>query len=193
MQTSCSVIRSKQENWGIIAFTETHWKKGTKGRNITGYSAVHIERSSFGKKGGGIAIWIKETIPFTIWSSEIESEGEVINEAELLWVVIETMNGQMAVGITYIGVNTPENSARNETLHQKIVNDHRELSKAGIKVLLIGDFNGHITPATKLSLGKYDKNGKRLENTRKQCKMSIMNFTSKCHGKWTWIGRVRRQ
>ena len=63
---------------------------------------------------------------------------------EISWVII-CGSQDMAVGVVYYSVVRDQKGITwNEKLHEKIESDTTELKQQGKRVVLLGDFNGHI-------------------------------------------------
>ena len=72
-----------------------------------------------------------------------KSGSQTINE--LLWVILlEAGGSSTAIGLVYLGVNKPVNDPWNDEILDSIHSDITLLHREGHRVVLLGDFNGHI-------------------------------------------------
>ena len=63
---------------------------------------------------------------------------------ERLWVVVKGARQTIAVGVVYMGVNTRLYRAWNNNSWEKLDVEVGALHSQGFKLVLAGDFNGHI-------------------------------------------------
>ena len=68
---------------------ETNWREGSKGKHLKGYKIYWKCRKVNSKKGGGIAIFVKENIVSYKWERD-EGLSEDINDT--IWIVIKLEN-----------------------------------------------------------------------------------------------------
>ncbi len=67
--------RAKANDADVICLTETHWKVGHQGRNIDGYRRYWRRRNPEERKGGGIAMYVKENMKAMEWESPSQGEN----------------------------------------------------------------------------------------------------------------------
>ena len=181
---------SEENKWNAIAFTETHRKKGGKAMSLRGYQVFEKRRSPEAKKGGGIALFVKENVQCYEWVND-RSESEA--DSELLWVVIKGTHTDIALGIVYVGVQTTKNKKWNDDLYEALQQDITALKTTGKKVLIHGDFNGHIkNEGDDINDWSGDTNGTRLLQLARTEDLEIVNFSPKCTGKWTWMRGTKK-
>ena len=97
---------------------------------LTGY--VMFRRDRIGRRGGGVILYVKESIQ----AYEIKLEREA-NCDEAVWCKIVSGNSTLTVGLVYRSPNI------NEEDNTKIQNAIKEVSKG--ECIIMGDFNhGHI-------------------------------------------------
>ena len=77
----------QEDRWGIVALTETHWRQGNQGKELPGYRSFKAERDVLDKKGGGIAVFVKEERQVYQWEGEMRDEWELVKN-ENIWVVL---------------------------------------------------------------------------------------------------------
>ncbi|KAK2186846.1 hypothetical protein NP493_187g03054 [Ridgeia piscesae] len=111
---------------------------------MTGY--VMFRKDRIGRRGGGIILYIKESIQAYEIKLEKEAEWE-----EAVWCNIVTGNSTLTVGLVYRSQNisTHEN--------EKVQNAIKEVSKRDC--IIMGDFNhGRIQWTSRQSTGSEDQN-----------------------------------
>jgi exonuclease III len=152
--------QSIENNWDVIAFCETHWKMGVKGPEMPGYARFDNRRDLDQRKGGGVAIWVKNDIEAHEWLID-DKDREA--GSEILWVVLRGGDKDIAVGVVYMGVQSTELESWNDAILDNLKADIRCLKEQGKEVALFGDFNGHITKTSGgLADWKGDRNGRRV-------------------------------
>ena len=77
----------QEDKWGIVALTETHWRQGSRRKELPGYRSFKAERDVLDKKGGGIAIFVKEDRQVYQWEGEMRDEWELVKN-ENIWIVL---------------------------------------------------------------------------------------------------------
>ena len=119
------------ENFDIIAITETWIDTGNKNFlsefKIEGYELFHEDRK--GRRGGGVAIYVKDTLSFTVNNSVREDVN-----SQSIWVDILNGREKLVVGIQY----RPPNLRREDTITLL-----QEISRAcrNKNVCFLGDYN----------------------------------------------------
>ena len=109
---------------------------------MTGY--VMFRKDRLGRRGGGVILYIKESIQ----AYEIKLEKEA--ECEAVWCNIVTGNSTLTVGLVYRSPNI--SIEENEKMHNAI----KEVSKRDC--IIMGDFNhGHIKWTSLQSPGREDQ------------------------------------
>ena len=97
---------------------------------LTGY--VMFKRDRIGRRGGGIILYVKESIQ----AYEIKLEREA-DYGEAVWCIIVSGNSKLTIELVYRSPNI------NEEDNTKIQNAIKEVSKR--ECIIMGDFNhGHI-------------------------------------------------
>jgi exonuclease III len=183
----------ESEQWDVVLLTETHMREGAKAVNLQGYQSFLKCRPKASKKGGGVGVWTKNTLPVIQWSSPA---GDDMLQAEKLWLVVNSGQCETAVCVVYMATEVPSAEEWNDLLEQELHADIQYHLDAHREILVVGDFNGHIAmPAGKLS-GVYEasnRNGKRIESLTHSHNLTILNnHQDKCKGKWTWCRGAQR-
>ena len=90
-----------------------------------------FRRDRIGRRGGGVILYIKESIQ--VYEIKLEKEA---NCDETVWCNIDTGNSTLTIGLVYRSPNI------NEEDNRKLQNTIKELSKG--ECIIMGDFNhGH--------------------------------------------------
>ena len=170
----------KQNKWDIAIMVETHWQGGINGRSVEGYFVLDRQRDATAKKGGGLAVLVREGTAAVEWSSAEQGEGEA--RSELMWVIFPTVGvvPSFALGVVYL--SSGRSIIWNEHIGSQIWKDIIELRSMGH--LLIGDFNGHVRKLKETREG-IDENGRMVVNLEKELGLSVVNWSEKCKGSWT--------
>ena len=110
------------------------------------------------------------------------------NKKERMWVIVKDKSTKLALGLVYMGVNMKTNRARNKGLWDKLQRKTEELQNMECKVMLVGDFNGHIGVEREdwQEWGKVNENGRSPLKLVKKQNLQIANKSPKCEGKWIW-------
>ncbi|KAK2179356.1 hypothetical protein NP493_495g02001 [Ridgeia piscesae] len=110
---------------------------------MTGY--VMFRKDRLGRRGGGVILYIKESIQ--AYEIKLEKEAEC---EEAVWCNIVTGNSTLTVGLVYRSPNI--SMEENEKIHNAI----KEVSKRDC--IIMGDFNhGHIQWTSLQSTGREDQ------------------------------------
>ena len=123
------------ESWATLDISDAEL-------GMTGY--VMFRKDRLGRRGGGVILYIKESIQ----AYEIKLEKEA--ECEAVWCNIVTGNSTLTVGLVYRSPNI--SIEENEKMHNAI----KEVSKRDC--IIMGDFNhGHIKWTSLQSPGREDQ------------------------------------
>ena len=175
----------KESEIDVCLVTETHERRGVRVKGIPGFERLGKRRGIGGKKGGGIAIYIREGIMGTEinWGKDMTAEwekSEAFNEIE--WVEAVLGGEKTAVGVVYMGregVDREWNDRIMEWLRRQI----QELQQRGCRLILGGDFNGHIGNGEQGIKGNKEEinvNGRRVLELAKDKELEIVNMGGKC-------------
>jgi len=137
-------------------------------------------------------VWVRDRWVAYEWEAGEEGEGEdklrELTEKERMWVIIKGAEYDVAVGVVYMGVNSRLNKEWNERIWERLEWEIGELKQIGFRVVLAGDFNGHIGKEEGEwgRWGKINTNGRKLLRLAEKRNMVIANRMEKCTGKYTW-------
>jgi hypothetical protein len=183
-----------QEKWDIVGVVETNWREGYKKGGIKGYKLYKRMRRADMKGGGGIAVWIKEDYKGFDWEQD---EGDRLwQKDEICWIIIPRENqDNVAIGFTYLAPEGEKNVEWNNSIEEQLTQDMASLREAGNRVMLIGDFNGHIKEGdggVRQGDNRTDTNGQRIKNIMRSQNLIMMNKSTKCQGKWTFMRKNQK-
>ena len=105
----------------INSLVQVHINSGTAGY-------VMFRRDRIGRRGGGVILYVKESIQ--AYEIKLESEADY---DEAIWCKIVSGNSKLTIGLVYRSPNI------NEADHTKIQNAIKEVSKG--ECIIMGDFN----------------------------------------------------
>ncbi len=175
--------RTREQGADIICLTETHWKEGDKGQEVKGYRRYWRRRAPEEKKGGGVAIFVKNDLSAWEWERQSESRSN-----EHIWIVVQGQSEEIAIGVVYMGID--KYKGWNDKMEQALTEDLAQLEAEGKTIILLGDFNAHITEKdggvpNQDKKTKTNTNGGRLTRLMDEHGLEMMNKSTKCRGKWT--------
>ena len=183
----------QKEKFDILALTETHWREEQKGQNIQGYRRFRVDRGGDAKKGGGIAVFVRQGRQAYQWEGKTRAELSLVAK-ENIWIILEG-EVDLAVGVIYMA--SGQNKSKNEwnrDLFEKVDAEIEELQEAGKEIFLVGDFNGHVEGKKQEggSIYRGDMQGKRMQEAWERWKLTVINWTDKCEGKWTRMRNMQK-
>ena len=178
----------QKDHWDVLAMCETHWYGGVPVPSIPGYKLYHTQRSVDMKKGGGLAIYIKENIQsyqYQFPTLHPDDDSPYI-ATEITWIILPSKQGPLALGLVYLPSGRDNLNWRTK-LHDTLLLQITHFTLQGMKTMLIGDFNGHLNQSTSDDLVGLDQNGRLLADIHNSGRMEIMNGKDICSGKYTWM------
>ena len=153
-------VMADDNAWDVILATETHRKDGAGGVPITGFNVFHRERKFDQKRGGGLAVYVRQNIRAYEWEQHADQEE---THAESMWTIIPTTDGELALGLVYMGIDSSENTAWNDKIQESLIQEGLEHREQGRQILVFGDFNGHLAwQQGDGSITALDRNGRRV-------------------------------
>lgn len=174
-------------DWDITCFTESSERTGDKWKDIEGFRQQNSRRDENQSKGGGIKVITKASLQMRPEYAEVKN----INDSERTWVVTEKPR-KIAVCTIYMRAEGSKDQSLNEGLVEQIITEMVELQEAKYNIILVGDFNGHIEKDKNGEWKNKNKNGAFLLQIVKAGALHIVNDSSKCSGKWTWMKRNQK-
>ncbi len=137
--------------------------------------------------GGGGGIWIKKELCCYEW----EKRGGVDEtDTERKWVIVKGKGeDKIAIGVVYMSCD--KHVDWNDTLIANLESEIREIQEEGAKVILVGDLNAHFEGEKNSPMGytPKDANARNVQNLVERTNLEIVNHSTKCLGKWTWMQR----
>ena len=173
---------AEEEDYDVMVFTETKLKN-KESRKIPGYKQKSLNRDT---DAGGVIIYTKKDIKTKVVKKN--------KECETLWIKLSEKEEDTDC-IVIGGIYSPCESS---TTKNKISNFVSELDKdikeikenVTEKILMVGDMNAHVgcdDQGIKGNNQHVGVNGEEYRKLFKNNKMTLMNNTNVCKGKWTRI------
>ena len=187
-----AAINSKKVDLVTVTETKFRLEENHDHHMIPGFKTFETRRSDVAedKGGGGIIVYYREGLSVSRYSPSISSQMSAFVNNERIWTVVEGNKYKTAVCTVYCACQYDDdrNSNWNQLLYARIREEQAELRGKGYRILLIGDFNGHIgcddrigIPGNKPGI---NPNGNLLLEFERYTDMSILNRRSS--GLWTW-------
>ena len=198
------------KNLDVYTVVETHFMKGERKKiNIPGFEVFECRRDKarHDKKGGGVACLVRKSmgVSFTRYNPVISKPELSYVDSERLWVTYNSQHGRTAVGSIYLGWNADDgrHEAWNRGIYEVLSEEVRGLRSQGFRVVLQGDFNGHV--GNVLERGgipgnrpEVNKNGEMFLSFLMENNLCHLNGAVRvqgdwksriCQGLWTWHAR----
>ena len=181
---------------------ETKRRKEELGQDISldGYEVTERRRSDGAgdKAGGGIAMYTKKTpgLTFKEHMPNIDNPAHAFVNNERLWMKVHSLRQKTALCAVYMGFQAPDDRHGdwNNIIYQVLQSEIRDLRKAGYRVILKGDFNGHVGDTiTKGVVGNHpdiNRNGARFIDFLKS--INACHLNGECRVKGDWSTRISR-
>ena len=118
--------------------------------DITGYDVTEYRRSDMAgdRGGGGLAIYTRKVdgLVFKDHDPDIADPAHSFVRNERAWKTVESVRGKTAVCAVYAGFQAPDDrhGSWNTSLLNVLRSEVSALRRAGFRVVLLGDFNGHV-------------------------------------------------
>ena len=150
---------------------------------IPGYTVIERRRSDSAgdKSGGGLLFYLRNDngLVFTEHSPAILNPAHAFVKNERMWVTCESLRQKTAVCGLYLGFQASDDrhATWNQIMYEVLKSEVIELRRAGYRVVLKGDFNGHV--GDQLGRGvvgnhpAINRNGERL--------LSFLDDVNACH------------
>ncbi len=177
------VVKTREAD--IVCLTETHWKEGYGGKKLQGYKSFVKNRGPEEKKGGGVAIFVRE---------DIKSYERELKKNDAVAVTIKTAGGFLTIVNVYMSTDKREHHEQNRELLHSIKEEMVKVKREGGQLLMVGDMNAHIQDIRDQVDGGHrtNINGKLMQELMEEMELVQVNGTSKCKGRWTWGRRDKK-
>ena len=167
-------IASKLKENEIIMLTETQLKID-KLKHDDGVIRLNSMRDMQDKKGGGLEIIVRKDFCCKLEYAKINTHSK-----DILHVKMKIGPEIMDIILVYFLVNKKENEKVNRETYNEI---SRIVRSCQDKLILLGDFNGHLS-----ELGHHVENfnGRIVKDLMNDNDLTLMNMDPMCEGLYTW-------
>ena len=113
----------------------------------------------------------------TITGYEVEEETDDEENNKTLWLKLMLNNTlKMTLGVVYVRPEGYDNRLKNSSLIEKMKYEAQKYQEKGFNIVILGDFNGHVTKTTCQDewIGA-NFNGNLLMDMVKTCKLQLIN------------------
>ena len=162
---------------------------------LPGYKSIESLRSSENgdKMGGGIAVLckLKEGLVFKSYDPDISDKQSAFVRKERQWVTVESESRKTAVCGLYLGCQNSGDThgVWNDLIYNQVQIEIVSLRKQGYRIVLLGDFNGHIGSVLGQGIpgnhSEINTNGWRLLSFLKNADLVHINGAVANPGDWT--------
>ena len=185
----------KVEGLDVLCLVETHSRKeDRKGPSIEGFVAHQARREGTDKKGGGLAILVrdKKGIAFSRLKPDIKCERLGYVAKERMWLTYESQGGKTAICCVYMGCQSSDgrHDAHNAGIYEVLSEEVYTLRGKGFRVIMKGDFNAWV--GSSLEQGgipgnrhKTNSNGEAFKQFLRSNNYIHVNGACRVEGDWT--------
>ena len=144
------VLSSKRPDVCLLLETKRRFEEEESCIDVLGYDVTEYRRSDIAgdKGGGGLAIFTRkaEGLVFKDFDPDLPDHALAFVRNERAWKTVETSNGKTAICTVYAGFQSPDdmNADWNNSLYSVLRMEVASLRRDGFRVVLLGDFNGHV-------------------------------------------------
>ena len=167
------VLSSKRPDVCLLLETKRRFEEEESCIDVLGYDVTEYRRSDIAgdKGGGGLAIYTRKAdgLVFKDFDPDLPDQALAFVRNERAWKTVETSNGKTAICTVYAGFQSHDdmNADWNNSLYSVLRMEVASLRRDGFRVVLLGDFNGHVgdNPATGGIVGNktdINRNGRRF-------------------------------
>ena len=207
--TFLDVKRSVQtRNLDIVGFVESkrRLEQVPTDISIKGFNKIEVMRSDAAgdRDGGGIVVYTRVTQGMKVerLSPVIAIKENYHVDKERVWVLATTASSRTAVCVAYFGCQYPDQRYEtwNQSMYEVISKEVYEFEALNYRVVVLGDFNGHIGSADGVGIpgNKHaiNRNGSMLLSFSLSSNMKILNRDCRTEGDektriakglWTWM------
>jgi len=181
----------KESRSKIIVVVETHFHLASDILKIPGFHSWSAIRPAMGKqslKGGGITIYVHDTIP--AYKLDV-AHTDVRVQEEYLWVALQTKHFRVAICGVYMAYEGADDYVEvNTRIYSQITNHITDLSQKEYEILLVGDFNAHVGDegmyGIQGNMPLVNENGDLLIQFCRSLDLQMHNSHPQTVGLWTW-------
>ena len=134
----------RKERMDVMAVQETGLRGLEKGKKISGYKIYYKNRERGQKQGGGLLMAVSERLQSEGWEGIQLKNGMEEVRNERMWITVRGNSQNIAIGNVYCARETYHTREWNEKIKQILATKVQILESLGYRVLMMGDFNGHI-------------------------------------------------
>ena len=158
----------------IYCLTETQQKYDRLSIS-QGIAKIESHRENKDKKGGGLMILYKE--------NQTEIEKIETKQKDILYAKCKIATLEIKIVLVYFSTGNSEDDKRRDEKIRKECEDIIQNCSDGEKLIVLGDFNGHIGF---IGYQKIDRNGKMILEWMNDFNLILLNGDEKCEGQHTW-------
>ena len=146
-------VAQKNPDMVILLETKRRVEELSQDISMEGYDLIERRRSDGAgdRAGGGLAVFTKRfsNIFFKEHRPKIDNPAHAFVNNERVWMKCESTGRKTAVCGLYLGFQAPDDRHAhwNDILYDVLRAEIRDLQQAGFRILLKGDFNGHVGAA----------------------------------------------
>ena len=160
------VLSTKKPDICILLETKRRFEDEETPIDVPGYEVSEYRRSDLAgdKGGGGIAVFTRKVdgLAFKDFNPDLPDPSLAFVRNERVWKTVETGSRKTAICAVYAGFQSPDdmNADWNTALFSVLKMEVESLRQEGFRVVLLGDFNGHVgdTPGVGIVGNKPDIN-----------------------------------
>ena len=184
------------KNPDLVILVETKRRAEEIGTDIDipGYGLHEVRRSDLSedKDGGGIAVYTKlsDGLLFNIHTPNITNGNAAFVMNERVWITVESESYKTAICGAYLGCQYGDdrNDEWNNLIYQTIQEESFSLRSRGYRIVLLGDFNGHVGDVLGVGVpgNKHDvnANGQRFLDFLAHTDCVHINGSVRVPGRW---------
>ena len=191
-----NVLATKAPDICVLLETKRRLEDDGVSLEVPGYDVSEHNRSDIAgdKGGGGLAIFTRKAdgLVFHDYDPDLPDPSQAFVRNERAWKTLESAHSKTAVCAVYAGFQAPDdrNAAWNDTLYSVLRDEAADLRKKGFRVVLLGDFNGHVGDRADVGItgNKHDinRNGQRFIDFLHDCNcVHINGYQNLTTGLWT--------